>query len=269
MYSKYIQKALEMAIANSPANEIMRCFSESSYEELGIDTIKYFRVNAENKIELVSAYGEIFAMLENFKYISRDRKLPISDVINTGSELFITSPEQLVAMYDEAKYWRELPSALAIIPVTKHEITVGCLSITLSRPIETSELKGATETLQAFAHLLELLLLHELSGIPTLLGLNAWTNSVQTGMETDEGKNQSAKAVSRTNILRVSADIELTERQYQIAVLIASGATNSDIAKKLGYSAATIRYETVKLYERLRVKNRSQASSRIREMGIA
>ena len=68
---------------------------------------------------------------------------------------------------------------------------------------------------------------------------------------------------------QVSANLELSDRQYQIAILIASGATNADIARKLGFSAATIRYETVKLYERLRVKNRSQASSRIREMGIA
>lgn len=106
MISKYIFKVLENAVSSSTASEVMRCFAESSYEDFRIRTIKYFRVNSENKIELISAYGEMFAVLENFKYISRDRNLPIPDVVNTGTEQYIASSEQLVEMYDEAKYWK-------------------------------------------------------------------------------------------------------------------------------------------------------------------
>ena len=61
-------------------------------------------------------------------------------------------------------------------------------------------------------------------------------------------------------------DVNLSERQVKIAKLIAEGVSNRLIAKSLGFSEATIRYETVKLYERMRVKNRAQASSRIREL---
>jgi DNA-binding CsgD family transcriptional regulator len=257
MISKYVFNVLENAVSSSTANEVMRCFAESSYEDFRISTIKYFRVNSENKIELISAYGAMFALLENFKYISRDRKLPISDVVNLGSELYISSPEQLMEMYDEAKYWRNLPAAILIIPVT------------MDQPLQRAKFIEAAETLRAFAYLLELLLVHELSGIPTLIGLNGWTTSPQEFLRQKKVEGEEGQKARIENMRQVSANLELSDRQYQIAILIASGATNADIARKLGFSAATIRYETVKLYERLRVKNRSQASSRIRELGIA
>lgn len=60
--------------------------------------------------------------------------------------------------------------------------------------------------------------------------------------------------------------INLSERQKRIAIMIAEGMTNTSIARRLGFSEATIRYETIKLYERLRVKNRAQAAATIREL---
>lgn len=64
------------------------------------------------------------------------------------------------------------------------------------------------------------------------------------------------------------SDLGLTQRQHEIAVMIANGVTNREIAGKMGYSEATVRYETIKLYERLRVRNRSHAAARIRELKI-
>ena len=60
----------------------------------------------------------------------------------------------------------------------------------------------------------------------------------------------------------------LSDRQMVIAKMIAQGMTNRNIARELGFSEATIRYETIKLYERLRVKNRSHAAARIHQLGI-
>lgn len=65
------------------------------------------------------------------------------------------------------------------------------------------------------------------------------------------------------------SDLGLTRRQHEIAVMIANGVTNREIARKMAFSEATIRYETIKLYERLRVRNRSHAAARIRELKIA
>lgn len=254
-----------MAVATKSANEIMRCFAETSFERLHITTIKYFRVNSENKIELISAYGEVFARLENYKYMSRNRKLPVVDVINGGVEIYISSPSQLISMYDEAKQWRELPECIAILPVKKLNVTIGCVSITLSERIDTNDFIDAVETFRAFAYLLELLTIHELEGIQSLVNIGSGLPSSQVL----GGLAEQTTGTIRDNRAYISAGLELSERQYQIARFIAGGSTNTSIALALGFSEATIRYETVKLYERLRVKNRSQASARIRELGIA
>ena len=65
-----------------------------------------------------------------------------------------------------------------------------------------------------------------------------------------------------------SINLGLSDRQMVIAKMIAQGMTNRAIARELGFSEATIRYETIKLYERLRVKNRSHAAARIHQLGI-
>ena len=62
------------------------------------------------------------------------------------------------------------------------------------------------------------------------------------------------------------SEINLSERQLQIAEMITKGMTNRQISRQLGFTEATVRYETIKLYERLRVRNRAEASSRIREI---
>lgn len=58
----------------------------------------------------------------------------------------------------------------------------------------------------------------------------------------------------------------MTPRQVQIARMIADGASNREIAQALFFSESMARYETVKIYERLHVKNRAQAAGMIRSI---
>ena len=58
----------------------------------------------------------------------------------------------------------------------------------------------------------------------------------------------------------------MTVRQVEIARMIADGASNREIAQALFFSESMARYETVKIYERLRVKNRAQAAGMIRSI---
>ena len=85
MYSSYILKAQEMAVSSASPNEVMRSFAENSFEKLRITSIKYFRVDVGNEIELIASYGEQFAIIENGKYVKRDQKLPVCDVIHINS----------------------------------------------------------------------------------------------------------------------------------------------------------------------------------------
>ena len=58
----------------------------------------------------------------------------------------------------------------------------------------------------------------------------------------------------------------MTSRQVEISRMIANGASNREIAQALFFSESMARYETVKIYERLQVKNRAQAAGMIRSV---
>jgi DNA-binding CsgD family transcriptional regulator len=263
MYSNYILKAQEMAVSQSSTNEVMRSFAETSFEKLRITSIRYFRVDVGNVIELIASYGEQFATFEDDKFVKRDQKLPVCDVINLGKELYFASPSELSDLYEETKLWKKLPKNLAMIPVQKAGMTLGCLSITMDKVLDKNEFIEVMETFRVLAYLLELIHGYEESRFKhdhDSCESVQWVKSLLTQGE------ENAKTILSDHQVREA--VNLTERQLQIAALIASGATNSAIARQLCFSDSTIRYETVKLYERLRVKNRSQAASRIRELGI-
>ncbi len=70
--------------------------------------------------------------------------------------------------------------------------------------------------------------------------------------------------LSKDSTRDLRATYHMSGRQIQIAEMIADGMTNKEIAQALSFSESTARYETIKIYERLQVKNRAQASSMIR-----
>jgi len=263
MYSSYILKAQEMAVSSASSIEVMRSFAENSFEKLRITSIRYFRVNVGNEIELISSYGEQFAIFENGTHVKRDQKLPLCDVINFGKELYFESPSVLAELYEETKLWKELPKNYALIPVQKAGMTLGCLTIRMDKSLNKNDQILVIETFRVLAYLIELIHGYEQSKLKHRHDSSESAQRVKSLLA--QGENLANKNLGE---LQTSDGVNLTERQHQIAVLIASGATNSAIARKLSFSDATIRYETVKLYERLRVKNRSQAASRIRELGI-
>jgi len=61
---------------------------------------------------------------------------------------------------------------------------------------------------------------------------------------------------------------ELTDRQQNILRMIAAGNTNVQIAAALILSESTIRQETVKIFRKLAVPNRTEATKKARLLGI-
>lgn len=55
--------------------------------------------------------------------------------------------------------------------------------------------------------------------------------------------------------------LTLTKRQWEILELIRTGATNNEIARQLSYSESTIRHETMRIYEKLKVNGRKDLLS--------
>lgn len=101
--------------------------------------------------------------------------------------------------------------------------------------------------------------------------------SIEAGADTYVQK--SAGAVEIANVLRVflNGDLEpepsaptekLSKRQKQLLVMINKGQSNRDIAEELQISEHTVKVHLWRLFRRLNVKNRSQASHLARTQGL-
>jgi two-component system response regulator DesR len=61
---------------------------------------------------------------------------------------------------------------------------------------------------------------------------------------------------------------ELSEREREVLDLIASGATNREIAEALFLSPHTIKEHTSALYRKLKARNRAEAVRRAERLGL-
>jgi DNA-binding NarL/FixJ family response regulator len=62
--------------------------------------------------------------------------------------------------------------------------------------------------------------------------------------------------------------VPLTEREREVLSLMASGATNKEIAQRLYLSPHTVKEHTSSLYRKLKVRNRAEAVRRAERLGL-
>ena len=60
----------------------------------------------------------------------------------------------------------------------------------------------------------------------------------------------------------------LSERELEVLDLLASGRTNSEVARDLFVSVGTVKSHTGNIYRKLGAKNRTEALARARELGV-
>ena len=63
--------------------------------------------------------------------------------------------------------------------------------------------------------------------------------------------------------------VPLTEREREVLTLMASGATNKEIAARLYLSPHTVKEYTSSLYRKLKVRNRAEAVRRAERLGLS
>jgi ATP/maltotriose-dependent transcriptional regulator MalT len=64
------------------------------------------------------------------------------------------------------------------------------------------------------------------------------------------------------------SDIDLTNRERQILELVATGATNKQIATNLQLSTGTVKWHMYNLFKKLRVETRTEAVVAAHERGL-
>jgi ATP/maltotriose-dependent transcriptional regulator MalT len=68
--------------------------------------------------------------------------------------------------------------------------------------------------------------------------------------------------------LGAQRDDPLSEREHEVLNLLASGRTNSEIARDLFISVGTVKSHTGNIYRKLEAKNRAEALARARELEL-
>lgn len=68
--------------------------------------------------------------------------------------------------------------------------------------------------------------------------------------------------------VRAQASLGISEREYEVLRLLASGRSNKEIAALLALSPNTIKTHIARLFEKLEAARRTQAILRARELGL-
>jgi DNA-binding CsgD family transcriptional regulator len=87
------------------------------------------------------------------------------------------------------------------------------------------------------------------------------------GLAPSEGDTESAGATRRLGAAQ-QLDDPLSEREIEVLSLLASGRTNSEVARDLFVSVGTVKSHTGNIYRKLGAKNRAEAIGRARELEL-
>jgi DNA-binding CsgD family transcriptional regulator len=220
---------------------------------LGLRAISIILFNENNAATNFSSYGYPDAATKLLDvYTTMEERLPSVDAMLTGKPVILKNRSEIEGYGDYLSAWVSyVPwlNSLMAFPLVNDGLIVG------------SVVWGFDENREVLGWELKLF-----SGLSMILQsmVPIQITNLQIG-------NQIAKSQEKTTALGEASTIletkyRMTLRQVEIATMIADGASNREIALALFFSESMARYETVKIYERLQVKNRAQAAGLIRSV---
>ena len=243
---KWLKGYLDAVAAGISIEQFLRKLHNDLEPSLGLRCSELFVFDSEGFLVHAGGHGLSIEQMRRVR-LGKDALHPVSDAARTEEVLVMASAHEFHQRYraTDESFTSLSPEAgpAVYIPLISSGVVDGVFAMTFasSRIIQWSNETTLLELLEAVARIAQLVLLK---------------SSGQSGFSAPEQEVSGLTAMG------------LSDRQIVIAKMIADGMTNRNIAKELGFSEATIRYETIKLYERLRVRNRSHAAARIHQLGI-
>lgn len=227
---------LNLITSGVSLEQFLRRISEEFNYIYRVDVIQIFGFDHDGHLVPQTSFGDRERM--EVRRLTRDELHPITDCARTEEVLAIADQKEYRLRYPDQD-WSNGPALF--IPLRLGPLVDGVFAITFEVHQSVNwdaqaQLQEALVSVANLAHLIKIKSPHPI-------------DLTSPGVEGDQS-------------------LGLSDRQIVIAKMIAQGLTNRSIARELGFSEATIRYETIKLYERLRVKNRSHAAARIHQLGI-
>lgn len=232
----------------APDARMLQTLILRSPSHLGLRAISIMIIDENDNARNFAAHGypADAIKLQNM-YTTIEEKLPSVDAMLTGKAVFLKSREQLESYSSYLRAWVSyIPwmNSLMAFPLVDNERLRGSVVWAFDNDNAQDDF-----------------------GVQLFTGLTLIVQSMMVGEFADlrVGNSTSlAKLPAKNDSAELRDKYHMSARQVRIAEMIADGATNREIAQTLNFSESTARYETIKIYERLQVKNRAQAASMIR-----
>ena len=102
------------------------------------------------------------------------------------------------------------------------------------------------------------------------LGLGLWFGSKFSSVKILESTPPNSEVKQEVRVLKPMSFIELgiSKREYDVLLLLGKGLSNQEIADQLYVSMNTVKTHTSRIFEKLDVKNRTQAILKAQEIGL-
>lgn len=213
----------------------------------GLTGICLRKITSTNKLTVVTQISNHDIPLTEHIRITVDSKAPELEAIRFNVGIFFETRSALLNYSDEgAEICNINPEiqGLVCLPITSNEEIWGTLEFLFEKEVECDE--GIQDFFSCVAQIVGIAIDHTSS-----------TEQKESGQKTLDSDAE-----------RELAEMKLTPKLKKIAIMISEGKTNTEIARALSYSESAARYETVKLYAMLRVKNRAEAGAAINRLNL-
>jgi DNA-binding CsgD family transcriptional regulator len=237
-----------------PDSRMLQTLLLRSPSYLGIRAISIMIVDEDDQARNFAAHGypAEAIKLQNI-YTTMEEKLPSVDAMLSGKAVFLRNRQELENYSSYLKAWVSyIPwmNTLMAFPLVDRGRLSG--SVVWSFENDHAMDEFGTQLFTSLSLIIQSMMFQETSEN------RSGTEKPAFSAKKDESPREKAFDLQKK--------YRMSDRQLAIARLIADGATNREIAKVLSFSESTARYETIKIYERLQVKNRAQAAAMIRSM---
>ncbi len=248
LHLKWLVEWLKKLGHGAPDTRMLQTLILRSPSFLGLRAISIMIVDENDNAKNFASHGyPADALKLQNMYTTIEEKLPSVDAMLTGKAVLLPSRDFLESYSSYLRAWVSyIPwmNSLMAFPLVHNERLRG--SVVWAFDNDNSQDEFGVELFTALTLIIQSMMSNEFEELQVIPQVSSKVN------------------VQYEHVGDLKSTYHMSDRQIKIAEMIADGLTNKEIAQSLSFSESTARYETIKIYERLQVKNRAQAASMIR-----
>lgn len=194
-----------------------------TFSQLDAEVVYFDRLDKDKVVRLIASYGMKPEVENEWREFSFDLDLPPCDAIKSNKIIWLAEPEDWLSLYPQLAQRsldNDRPTHICV-PISVAGGASGTIGIALKQSIKQDKTN--------------LGFISAVAGLVSLYFTSIYEGAADSSSE------------------------YLSPRQMKILHLIYEGLTNNEIADKLGFSDSTIRQESMRIYQILKVTGRKEA----------